>query len=137
MSLKVLNRNEILFHEGDPGDGLYYIDSGKVGIYTGYGTKDQKKIEELFSDQFVGEMGLFAGEPRSATVIALMDNTLVESLTEAEFENFFQQNPARVIQLMEQMSSRLRRITKKYLEVCREAYCLIGKDDEAPAGDAT
>ena len=106
MNIKVLNKNEILFRQGDPGDGMYYIQSGKLGIYTDYKTEKQKKIEELFTDQFVGEMGGITGAPRSATVVALMDNTQVEYLTEADFDSFFQQNPPRVIQMMQQMCFR-------------------------------
>lgn len=135
MNIKVLNKNEILFRQGDPGDGMYYIQSGKLGIYTDYKTEKQKKIEELFTDQFVGEMGGITGAPRSATVVALMDNTQVEYLTEADLDSFFQQNPPRVIQMMQQMCFRLRRITRKYLEECREAYNLIEQDSQVPAGD--
>ena len=67
MNLKGVDKNEILFRQGDPGDGMYYIDYGKVGIFTGYGTKTEVKIEELYSEQFVGEMGMLTAAPRSAT----------------------------------------------------------------------
>ena len=137
MNLKSVDKNEILFRQGDPGDGMYYIDYGKVGIFTGYGTKTEVKIEELYSEQFVGEMGMLTAAPRSATAVALMDDTRVEYITEADFEDFFQKNPARVVHLMEQMSFRLRRITRKYLEACRDASILIEKDAQAPAEDAT
>ena len=127
--ISVLKKNEILFRQGDPGDGLYYIHFGEVGIYTDYGTSKQVKIRELYTDQFVGEMGLISGVPRSATVVSLMDNTQVEHLSEADFASFYQENPARVFQLMEQMSYRLRKITRRYLEACREAYALVEKDN--------
>ena len=127
--LSVLKKNEILFRQGDPGDGLYYIHLGEVGVYTDYGTPNQVKIGELYTDQFVGEMGLISGVPRSATVVSLMDGTQVEHLSEADFASFFEKSPARVFQLMEQMSNRLRKITRRYLEECREAYALIEKDN--------
>ena len=127
MNIKVLKNNEILFRQGEPAEGMYYIQAGKVGIYTDYGTEKQKKIEDLFTDQFVGEMGVLCNAPRSATVVSLMDNTQVEYLTEEDFCNFFQQNPPKVIQLMQQLCFRLRRITRKYLEECREAYDLIDR----------
>ena len=127
--ISVLKKNEILFRQGDPGDGLYYIHLGEVGVYTDYGTPNQVKIGELYTDQFVGEMGLISGVPRSATVVSLMDGTQVEHLSEADFASFFEKSPARVFQLMEQMSYRLRKITRRYLEECREAYTLIEKDN--------
>lgn len=127
--ISVLMKNEILFRQGDPGDGLYYIHLGEVGVYTDYGTPNQVKIGELYTDQFVGEMGLISGVPRSATVVSLMDGTQVEHLSEADFASFFEKSPARVFQLMEQMSYRLRKITRRYLEACREAYALVEKDN--------
>lgn len=127
--ISVLKKNEILFRQGDPGDGLYYIHLGEVGVYTDYGTPNQVKIGELYTDQFVGEMGLISGVPRSATVVSLMDGTQVEHLSEADFASFFEKSPARVFQLMEQMSYRLRKITRRYLEACREAYALVEKDN--------
>ena len=30
---KSIGRNEIIFHEGDPGDGFYVVAKGKVKIY--------------------------------------------------------------------------------------------------------
>ena len=129
MKVNVLKKKEILFRQGDPGDGLYYIHLGEVGVYTDYGTPNQVKIGELYTDQFVGEMGLISGVPRSATAVSLMDGTQVEHLSEADFASFFEKSPARVFQLMEQMSYRLRKITRRYLEECREAYALIEKDN--------
>ena len=129
MKVNVLKKKEILFRQGDPGDGLYYIHLGEVGVYTDYGTPNQVKIGELYTDQFVGEMGLISGVPRSATVVSLMNGTQVEHLSEADFASFFEKSPARVFQLMEQMSYRLRKITRRYLEECREAYTLIEKDN--------
>jgi CRP-like cAMP-binding protein len=136
MNLKVINENEVLFRQGDPGDGMYYIHFGKVGIFTDYGTRQQVKIEELFTDEFVGEMGMLVGAPRSATVVALMDDTQVEFLTADDFQAFFEKNPARVLQLLQQMSSRVRKTTRKYLRQCREAYELLENSAQAPADNA-
>ena len=131
MKVNVLKKKEILFRQGDPGDGLYYIHLGQVGIYTGYGTPNQIKIAELFTDEFVGEMGIISGLPRNATAVSLMDGTQVEHVTDAEFAAFYEKGPARVLQLMEQMSHRLRKITRRYLEECREAYTLVEQNAQA------
>lgn len=133
MDIKIINKGEVLFRQGEPGDGMYYIHYGQVGIYKDYGTNKQVKIEELFSDQFVGEMGVLTGAARSATVVSLMDDTQVECLTGADYEDFFRKNPVRALQLLQQVSNRLRKTTRKYLETCREAYGIVEKDMQAPA----
>ena len=94
---------------------------------------NEQKVEELFSDQFVGDMGLLNGEPRSATAVALENETVLELLKEEEFETFFKENPSRVFQLMGQLSHRLRRTTRNYLDACKTAYNLVEKEKAAQA----
>ena len=62
-----------VFHEGDPGDTLYFIIDGKVRIHTG--TED---IAQLGERQVFGEMSLLDSEPRSASASALSDLTLLK-----------------------------------------------------------
>ena len=56
MYLKTCKKGEILFRQGDVEEWMYYIHQGKVGIFIAYGTENEQKVEELFSDQFVGDM---------------------------------------------------------------------------------
>jgi CRP-like cAMP-binding protein len=121
MNLKNFKHGDIIFREGDPGECMYDIQSGKVGIYKYYGTANEKRIAELFPDQLFGEMGLLDSAPRSATAVALEDTTL-DTISESEFYDFFREQPVKVLLLMQQMSSRLRRTTRDYVEACRTVY---------------
>ena len=121
MNLKNYGCGEIIFREGDPGECMYDIQYGKVGIFKYYGTENEKKIAELFPDQLFGEMGLLDSAPRSATAVALEDTTL-DTISESEFYDFFREQPVKVLLLMQQMSSRLRRTTRDYVEACRTVY---------------
>ena len=133
MYLKTCKKGEILFRQGDVEEWMYYIHQGKVGIFIAYGTENEQKVEELFSDQFVGDMGLLNDEPRSATAVTLENETVLEMLKEEEFETFFKENPSRVFQLMGQLSHRLRRTTRNYLDACKTAYNLVEKEKAAQA----
>ena len=114
----ILKRNEIIFNEGDKSECMYDIRVGKVGIFANYGTKEEKLLTELTKDQFFGEMGIIEGYPRSATAVALGDMTELTVVAKADFEDYCKKNPEKTILIMKNMSSRIRDLTRDYLEVC-------------------
>jgi CRP-like cAMP-binding protein len=114
-----LNRNDIIFQEGDKSDCMYDIRQGSVGIFANYGTKEEKLLVELTRDQFFGEMGIIEGYPRSATAVALDDTTKLAVITRNDFEDYCKKNPEKTILIMKNMSGRIRDLTQNYLEACR------------------
>lgn len=66
---KVLQDNEVLFREGDAGDEMYLIKSGKVKIIKKVGD-DVKVLAVLREGDFFGEMSIIDGSPRSATALS-------------------------------------------------------------------
>mmetsp|Transcript_5257 Transcript_5257/g.18357 ORF Transcript_5257/g.18357 Transcript_5257/m.18357 type:complete len:153 (+) Transcript_5257:899-1357(+) len=79
----MLNRGVELVHfamgdrvieQGDEGDSMFVVLAGSVAVYF----RDRKggqnrKVSELGVGQYFGEMSLFTGQPRMATVIALQE----------------------------------------------------------------
>ena len=114
----ILKRNEVIFNEGDKSDCMYDIRQGRVGIYANYGTKEEKLLTELTKDQFFGEMGIIEGYPRSATAVAMGDMTELTVVAKADFEAYCKNNPEKTVLIMKNMSSRIRELTRDYLEVC-------------------
>jgi CRP/FNR family cyclic AMP-dependent transcriptional regulator len=72
-SSKIIAAGENLFDQKDPSDGLYVLLSGKLQIYifSGFTGGAPKILKELSPGEYVGEMGLLDGQPRSASVKAL------------------------------------------------------------------
>ena len=110
---------DLIFREGMCSDCMYYINSGRVGVYTNYGTKQQKRLTELTEGFFFGEMGLFEKKHRSATAVSLEDGTTLEPIYERDLVALFEKNPALVMAMLRHLSSRLRRLTVDYLKACR------------------
>ena len=117
-TILILKRNEIIFNEGDKSDCMYDIRLGTVGIYANYGTKEEKLLTELNKDQFFGEMGIIEGYPRSATAVAMGDTTELIVIAKADFEEYCKNNPEKTILIMKNMSTRIRDLTRDYLEAC-------------------
>ena len=62
-----------VFHEGDPGDSLYLVIEGRVRVHRG-----GAEVAVLGERQVFGEMALLDSEPRSASVLAMTDLTLLK-----------------------------------------------------------
>src|SRR5947209_13118411 len=70
-------RNELIFCQGDPGDGLYIIATGNVGIGRQGTTGNELILTVLEPGDYFGELALFDGQPRSATATAVTDASLL------------------------------------------------------------
>ncbi|MBQ6927211.1 MAG: cyclic nucleotide-binding domain-containing protein [Oscillospiraceae bacterium] len=119
---KLYNVGTIIFREGDPGECMYDIETGKVGVYHDYGGPNEKLIAELYGGKVFGEMGLVDHAPRSATVVVLGENTVITTITEEDFFDYYKENPAKVMDIVQQMCHRLRKTTNDYIEACHTVY---------------
>ena len=62
-------RGAVLMRQGEPGESMFTIVSGKVTVSV-QERDGTHKVAELGPDDYVGEMSLLTGEPRTATVTA-------------------------------------------------------------------
>ncbi len=69
----------------DPGDGVYFIVTGRLRVYGEREGGAEVAINECGPGESVGEMALLTGEPRSASVAALRDTELLR-LSKAGFD---------------------------------------------------
>lgn len=85
-----LHPNEIIARQGEPGDEFYIIMDGFVEIIVESVTK--KVIVNLGTGQSVGEMSLIDQGPRSATVRAVSEPTIIQTIKQADFDNLCNQD---------------------------------------------
>ncbi|MBE7004143.1 MAG: cyclic nucleotide-binding domain-containing protein [Ruminococcaceae bacterium] len=112
-------KGTVIFRAGEVGKYLYDLRSGRVGIYSRYGEAAQKQLAVLEPGDYFGEMGLLEKLPRSATAVAMDDDTCVELFCEEDLHKLIQTNPAKVMGLLRHLSNRLRRLTTDYLKACK------------------
>jgi predicted acylesterase/phospholipase RssA/CRP-like cAMP-binding protein len=68
---------EIVIREGDAGDRLYLVASGRLRVFVD-DADGPRVVRELGSGGALGELALLTGDPRSATVQAVRDSELFE-----------------------------------------------------------
>ena len=122
MNTLIFKKGDVIFRQGDYSEVMYDITKGKVGVFADYETEKVKQLAELKAGDFLGEMGMIEVYPRSATAVALEDDTTLEEIGEDELNEYFKNKPEKLLKIMKQMSERLRVVNQKYLNACRVAF---------------
>ena len=130
MSSRSYSKNEVIFRQGDDAQEMFDILSGSVGVYVNYGKENETQLTVLKPGCFLGEMGLIENYPRSATAVAMEDGTCLQVIDDAEFSSYFQGQPERLLEIMRQISARLRDRTEDYKAACLIRDEMIGSNPE-------
>jgi len=99
-----LSRGASVFREGDQGDQLYFIVSGKVKL----GRTSPDGRESLLAILGPGEMALFDPSPRTATATAVSETRLA-GLRNESLNTLLRTRPEVSAQLLQALARRLRR----------------------------
>ena len=90
-----LTGGEVLMEQGESGDSAYLCISGRLRVYVRGDDGSQRMVREMSRGEVIGEMSLYTGEPRSATVIALRNSVLVK-LDKQHFDELLTLSPQAV-----------------------------------------
>ena len=107
MSQTTLRRGEVLFNEGDSGDRLYILLTGKVKL--GHTSVDGREnlLAVLGPGEIVGELTLFDPGPRSATATAGATTELL-ALEHNQLMGFIDSHPTLAKDMLRALAVRLR-----------------------------
>jgi NTE family protein/lysophospholipid hydrolase len=108
-----LNRGEILCRQGDPGDCLYIVISGKVQIVREEEDHEKKKLNEAGRGEILGEMALLTGGLRSASIMATRDSYLAK-IPGAAFEKLAVEHPWAILSIGRTLAQRILKAEKKF-----------------------
>ena len=119
---KTVKSGEFVFKENDPGDGFYFIRSGKVRISKQVIPEGKKAPQEhlltvLTAGNLFGEMALVDGAPRSADAIA-EDDSVVFYLSQSEYEKLEREQPSTALRIQDllvvTLCSRIRAVNRSF-----------------------
>jgi CRP-like cAMP-binding protein len=107
-----LQPREELFHKGDEGSPLYVIVSGRCRVVATSADGSDAQFTIMNPGEVIGEVTLFGGGERSATVTAVDECELL-SLNRRDFLPLLRANPDVAIHLLEVLAQRLRRVSEQ------------------------
>ena len=93
-------KGEIIFREGEPGDGIYFILSGYVSVFTG--NRDHR-LATFADGVFFGEMSILEDKPRSATIRAETDTKLL-FMSKKDFQQLTEIEPSLATHILRKLS---------------------------------
>jgi CRP/FNR family cyclic AMP-dependent transcriptional regulator len=104
-----LNAGQTLFLAGDPGDGCYWVDEGLLKVHVVSLSGRDRILAILGAGTIIGELSMFDGVPRSASVAAIRPSKL-SFVSRAVFEEALNAHPEIYRELTIILARRLRDI---------------------------
>jgi CRP/FNR family transcriptional regulator, cyclic AMP receptor protein len=108
LSDKTVPRNTRLFKQGEQGNAMYLIESGRVRISIRDDDDEEVILAELAQGDFFGEMSIIDGRQRSADARVIEDAQLA-ILSRDAFLSFVRSNPNVALEMLSALTDRLRR----------------------------
>jgi len=97
--VRTFPKNAVLINEGDTGDSLYIVLSGRVKVYASNEAGREIVLSFFGPGEYVGEMSL-DGSPRSASVMTV-ETTSCAVVNRASFREFILAHPDFALHLIE------------------------------------
>jgi signal transduction histidine kinase len=119
---------EVIFKEGDTGDGLFIVDEGEVQISVIVADGQRRQLAKIGPGDFFGEMAVLEAAPRSASAGALTAAT-VRFIPSAELFKVLERAPKVAVSLLREVSQRLREFDDQFLQelIQAERLGLVGR----------
>lgn len=117
-----------VFSEGDPGDGLYLLERGRVVITTVLETGRGRTINRIEAGDYFGEIALLDDGPRSATATAEIES-IVSFVPKADVLELIRNSPTIVFDMMREFSLRIRATNRQIIDevITSERADILGR----------
>jgi CRP/FNR family cyclic AMP-dependent transcriptional regulator len=100
-------RGTLIFSQGDKSDGIFIIREGRIKVFMSDESGKEILIAILGPGEIVGEIASLDGQPRTASVTAIVD-TRVARISLPEFRVFLEDNPDLAFEIIRILTSRMR-----------------------------
>jgi signal transduction histidine kinase len=119
---------ETIFSAGDPGNGFYVIENGRVQLSAVVGNGETRVLAVCGPGDFFGEMAVLDDAPRSATARAEQE-TEAFFLSREELLKLLDERPRLALNLIREFSNRMRTLNQKYVAeiVQAERLAVVGR----------
>jgi len=102
LRLLTYKARKIILRQGDRGDSLYMLTSGRVRAFVKNAQGKQVPLADLDEGAFFGEMSVLTGKPRTATIVAVTPCELLE-LDRPTLDDIVSRHP-RVLEILQEFA---------------------------------
>lgn len=135
MEQREYDAGEIILKEGDPSDFAYRIASGEVEVYMEHDGQTVV-LGTVKAGEFLGEMGVIEGQPRSASARA-KTRVAAKPLERGEFFQLISEDSSSAHRLISRLCERLREANRKLAEATVSGnVCICTVEDEPSKAEA-
>ena len=115
-----VEKDQVIFREGDPGEAVYLVESGSIGIFK---TVEGEEIQlaTMKEGELFGEMAIIDGSDRMAHAVALEDSVIV-TLPRAGLEAMLAKQEPLVKTLIQILADNLRNVHDVYMKRPRSIH---------------
>ncbi len=107
---------QLIDHWAETSDVAFVVE-GRVRVVSHSAGGREISFHDIEAGEFVGEMSALDGRPRSASVVALTEGTLVAFLAPRPFQELIAGHPALALAMMARLSDKLRTATDRIMEL--------------------
>jgi CRP-like cAMP-binding protein len=110
-------KGEVVFHQGDPGDSLHLLDSGRVAVRVLTPQGEQAILTILGPGKVFGELALLDGHSRRTATVTALQACETITLRRRQFEKLLELHPQVHAFLLASLAAQVERLSEHLLEV--------------------
>ncbi|MBS3970744.1 MAG: Crp/Fnr family transcriptional regulator [Clostridia bacterium] len=115
--IKKYAKNDIIFFEGDPGEAIHFVKSGKVKIFkTSEGGKEII-INILNPGDIFAEVTLFQKNTPYPASVEVIEEGEIGSIRNRDLERLISENPQLAVELLRAMAKKLKEVQQRVREL--------------------
>lgn len=104
---KIYEKNQIIYRQGDNGDFIYYLASGKVQIYVGSASGSEKILAAFYGGSLFGKSAFFDNLPRASCARALEKSKIIP-IDKHMMKDIIGNEPQFALDMLEYLSKTIR-----------------------------
>lgn len=109
-------KNEVVFHEGDPGESLHLVAKGRFAVRAGTPAGDTTMLRVIGPGGFFGELALVADAGRRVATVAALEPAETLSIGRGEFDRLRAVHPSVNEVLVAALATEVRRLSALVVE---------------------
>ena len=113
---RTFERDEVIFHEGDPADTVHLIERGRVAVRAANRHGQRAMLAVLGPGEAFGELALLGPRARRSATVVAIEPVVTQSIYDTDFQRLRHQHPEVAEVLIALLSEHVRRLSSQLLD---------------------